>query len=364
MSQRRGRLVATAATAALVALAPALGAAQEAGDGTLPRTPWGRPEIQGIWTSSTYTPLERPDNLADQAELSEEELAELNSLLTAEGVDPLRARGVLAAETEAERLERMRQTQENIHYDNSIWLREPQPRRLSTRRTSLIVDPPDGRVPPLVPSAREREALRRAESRWLVHNIDPQSFDSHETRTLQERCLVWRHEGPPMLPPSYNDLTQILQTEDYVVIMQEMRENDARIIPLDGRPHLPPSVREWSGDSRGRWEGDTLVVESTNFNDKVHFHGSSSGLRVLERFTRLDDETIRYEFTVEDPTAWVRPWSVEYPLMKREGPLYEYACHEGNHDARHILEVARNLDKARAERAAAAETGNRGKAVR
>ncbi len=360
MSQRRGRFVAAVGTAAFITLAPALGAAQEAEGGALPRTPWGHPVLQGIWTSSTYTPLERPDTLADQAELSEEELAELNSLLTAEGVDPLRARSVLGAETEAERLERMRQTQENIHYDNSIWLREPQPRRLTTRRTSLIVDPPDGRIPPLVPSAQEREALRRAESRWLIQNIDPQSFDSHETRTLQERCLVWRHEGPPMLPPSYNDLTQILQTEDYVVIMQEMRENDARIIPLDGRPHLPPSMREWSGDSRGRWEGDTLVVESTNFNEKVHFHGSSTGLRVVERFTRVDDETIRYEFTVEDPTTWTRPWSVEYPLMKREGPLYEYACHEGNHDARHILEVARNLDKAEAAKAQAAQEGTEG----
>ena len=346
MSQRRGRFVAAAVTMAVAALVPAPGAGQEADDGALPRTSWGHPLLQGIWTSSTYTPLERPENLADQAELSEEELAELNTLLTAEGVDPLRARSVLAAETEAERLERMRQTQENIHYDNSVWLREPQPRRLTTRRTSLIVDPPDGRIPPLVASRQEYEALRRADSRWLVYNIDPQSFDSHETRTLQERCLVWRHEGPPMLPPSYNDLLQILQTEHYVVIMQEMRENDARIIPLDGRPHLPPSVREWSGDSRGRWEGDTLVVETTNFNDKVHFNGSSVGLHVVERFTRVDEETIRYEFTVEDPTTWVRPWSVEYPLMRREGPLYEYACHEGNHDARHILEVARNIERA------------------
>ena len=266
-------------------------------------------------------------------------------------MDPLRARSILAAETEEERLERTRQTQENIHYDNSIWLRENQPRQLTTSRTSLIVDPPNGRIPPLVPSAQEREALRRAESRWLVQNISPQSFDSHQTRTLQERCLVWRHEGPPMLPPSYNDLMQILQTEDFVVVMQEMRENDARIIPLDGRPHLPASMREWSGDSRGRWEGDTLVVESINFNDKVHFNGSSTGLHVVERFTRIDDENIRYEFTVTDPSTWTRPWSVEYPLMKREGPLYEYGCHEGNHDARHILEVARNLDKAAAAEA-------------
>ena len=350
MRQRRILFgVAVAAFVAVVAMAPVPASGQSADESSMPRTPWGHPDLQGYWTSSTYTPLERPENLGDQALLSEDELAEANEILTAEGVDPLRARSFLAGATEEERLERTQQTQENIHYDNSIWLRENQPRRLTMRRTSLIVDPPNGRIPPLVPSAQEREALRRAESRWLTTNISPQSFDSHETRTLQERCLVWRHEGPPMLPPSYNDLMQILQTEDYVVVMQEMRENDARIIPLDGRPHLPDSMREWSGDSRGRWEGDTLVVESINFNDKVHFNGSSTGLHVVERFTRIDGENIRYEFTVTDPTTWVQPWSVEYPLMKREGPLYEYACHEGNYDARHILEVARNLDRMAAE---------------
>ncbi len=344
--------VVIAALATVLAIAPLPAHGQSTGEESIPRTPWGHPDLQGYWTSSTYTPLERPVSLGDQALLSEAEFAAANEILTAEGVDPLRARSFLAGATEEERIERTRQTQENIHYDNSIWLRENQPRRLTMQRTSLIVDPPNGRIPPLIPSAQEREALRRAESRWLTTNISPQSFDSHQTRTLQERCLVWRHEGPPMLPPSYNDLMQILQTEDYVVVMQEMRENDARIIPLDGRPHLPGSMREWSGDSRGRWEGDTLVVESINFNDKVHFNGSSTGLHVVERFTRVDDENIRYEFTVTDPTTWVRPWSVEYPLMKREGPLYEYACHEGNYDARHILEVARNLDKAAAAEAA------------
>ena len=349
MRQRHVLLGVAVAALAAVMMAPVTASGQSAGESATPRTPWGHPNLQGYWTSSTYTPLERPENLGDQAFLSDEELAAANEILTAEGVDPLRARSFLAAGTEEERLARTQQTQENIHYDNSVWLREQQPRQLTTQRTSLIVDPPTGRIPPLIPSAREREALRRAESRWLVYNISPQSFDGHETRTLQERCLVWRHEGPPMLPPSYNDMMQILQTEDYVVVMQEMRENDARIIPLDGRPHLPSGMREWSGDSRGRWEGDTLLVESTNFNDKVHFNGSSTGLHVVERFTRVDDETIRYEFTVEDPATWTRPWSVEYPLMKREGPLYEYACHEGNYDARHILEVARNLDRAAAE---------------
>ena len=156
-----------------------------------------------------------------------------------------------------------------------------------------------------------------------------------------------------MLPASYNDLLQIFQTEDYVVIFQEMSNNDPRIVPLDGRPHLPSTIRQWSGDSRGHWEGETLVVNSNNFNDKIHFNGSSEALHVVERFTRVDDETIRYEFTVEDPTAWGQSWTAQFPLMKRDGPLdgplYEYACHEGNYDIRYILEVARNLDEGQLE---------------
>ena len=316
----------------------------QSSDPTHVRTPWGHPDLRGIWTSSTYTPLERPDNLGDQALLSEEELAELNMLLTADGVDPLRARRVLGADTEAKRREVTQQSSENIHYDNALWLTESTPRRLTSLRTSLIVDPPNGKIPPLIPEARTREAARRAESRWLTHNISPQSFDSHQTRTKQERCLVWRHEGPPMLPPSYNDLLHILQTDKFVVVMQEMRVNGPRIIPLDGRPHLPEAIRQWPGDSRGRWEGDTLVIETTNFSEKTHFNGATDTLRVVERLTRLDNETIRYEFTVEDPRTWVSPWSVEFPFMKRNEPLYEYACHEGNYDIRHILEVARNLD--------------------
>ena len=326
--------------------APAAGQSADASPSPRTRTAWGDPDLQGIWTSSTYTPLERPDNLAGRQFLTDEEVAALNELLTVDGVDPLRARSVLAADTDAERLELTRQTRENIHYDNAVWLTEEQPRQLSTRRTSLIVDPPDGKIPPLTPEAERREAERRKASRWLVYNISPQSFDSYATRTLQERCLVWRHGGPPMLPASYNDLLQIFQTEDYVVIMQEMRANDARIVPLDGRPHLPSTIRQWPGDSRGHWEGDTLVVDTLNFNEKIHFNGSSEALHVVERFTRVDAETIRYEFTADDPTSWTSAWSAEFPLMKREGPLFEYACHEGNHDISNILEIARNLDRA------------------
>ena len=347
MSQRSSLLAVLSVTA--VILAAPVAVLGQSGDPARARTPWGDPDLHGIWTSSTYTPLERPDHLAGREFLTEEEHAELNLFLTEDGVDPLRARSVLAADSEDRRRELTEQTQENIHYDNAIWLTEEQPRRLTSRRTSLIVDPPTGKIPPLTPAAEQREGERRNASRWLVYNIAPQSFNSYQTRTLQERCLVWRHEGPPMLPASYNDLLQIFQTEDYVVIFQEMSNNDPRIVPLDGRPHLPSTIRQWSGDSRGHWEGETLVVNSNNFNDKIHFNGSSEALHVVERFTRVDDETIRYEFTVEDPTVWGQSWTAQFPLMKRDGPLYEYACHEGNYDIRHILEVARNLDEGQLE---------------
>jgi hypothetical protein len=344
MSQWRSLLAVLVVTAWMVAAPVAV--LGQSGESAATRTPWGDPDLQGMWTSSTYTPLERPEQFADREFLTDEERAELNQFLTEDGVDPLRARSVLAADSEDRRRELTQQTQENIHYDNAVWLTEEQPRRLASRRTSLIVDPPNGKIPPLTPETEQREAERRNASRWLVYNISPQSFDSYQTRTLQERCLVWRHEGPPMLPASYNDLLQIFQTEEYVVIMQEMSNNDVRIVPLDGRPHLSSRIRQWPGDSRGRWDGETLVVETINFNDKIFFNGASEGLAVVERFTRVDDETIRYEFTVEDPTTWASSWSAEFPLMKRAGPLYEYACHEGNYDIRHILEVARNIDNA------------------
>ena len=321
MSQRRGLLAVAAVTAMMLAPVATLG---QSTDQSTARTPWGDPDLQRIWTSATHTPLERPANLAGREFLTEEETAELTELLTADGVDPLRGRGALASKTDAERRERTQQPKEDIHYDNAIWLTEEQPKGLSSRRTSLIVDPPDGRIPPLMPEAQQREDKRKQASRYLVFNVSQQSFDSYETRTLQQRCLVWRHEGPPMTPP-------------------------VRIIPLDGRSHLPSSIRQWPGDSRGHWEGDTLVIDTINFNEKTHYQGSSEALHVVERFTRVDAETIRYEFTVEDPTSWTRPWSAELPLMKREGPLFEYACHEGNHDIANILEIARNIEKAAAD---------------
>ena len=328
-------------------LPPAPAAAQDRAAGTdgsawtMPRMPDGQPDLQGFWTTQTFTPLQRPEHLADRAFHSEEEWAALQAQLTAEGVDPL-AGNVINIEDPDEREARLYQTNRDpsyVHYDNEIWLRTPVPKGLSTRRTSLITDPPNGRIPAPAPEAEARAAAR-AEARRAR---DP--FHGHETRPLSERCIVWPHNGPPMLPPAYNDIHQILQTPDHVVIFTELNNSLPRIIPLDGRPALPDAIQLIPGDSRGRWEGDTLVVESGNFTDKTRFQGSTATLRVTERFTRVDAETIRYEFTADDPATWARPWSAEIPMVATEGPMYEYACHEGNHDLRHILEIARNLER-------------------
>ena len=355
-------LAAWAAIIVLVGLAPVSsfgqgqakeGAADPAPEWTMPRLPDGQPDLQGYWTTQTFTPLERPEHLADVEFFTAEEAAALNAQLTAEGVDPS-ARDAVAIEDPEAREQRLYQVNRDrtyVHYDNEIWLRTPVPKGLSSRRTSLITDPPNGRIPPLTPEAEQRLAAE-AEARR-----SPSAFDSHETRPLPERCIVWRHEGPPTVPPAYNDIHQIFQTPDYVVLFTELTTNLPRIIPLDGRPHVPDAVRHFAGDSRGRWEGDTLVVETTNFNERRRFQGATEAMRVVERFTRVAADRIHYEFTVEDPDTWTRPWSAEVPMVTTEGPMYEYACHEGNHDIRHILEIYRNLEQQAAAAEAAAPTG-------
>ncbi len=304
---------------------------------TLPRTADGQPDLQGYWTTQTFTPLERPDRLAGKEFFSEEEAAALHEQFTAEGVDPLRRDAI---ETEDPELREQQLYQVNrdpsyVHYDNEIWLRTPTPKGLSSRRTSLITDPPDGRIPPLT---------RLGESRMAIVQARRNNFDSHETRPLMERCIIWTHEGPPMLPPAYNDIHQIFQTPDYIVIFTELSTGLPRIIPLDGRPFNSDKVPQYGGESRARWDGDTLVVESKNFVDRRIFRGSTEFRHVTERFTRVSEDRIHYEFTITDPTTWTRSWSGEVPMMATEGPMYEYGCHEGNYDIRNILEINRNLE--------------------
>ena len=200
---------------------------------------------------------------------------------------------------------------------------------VADRRTSLIVDPPDGRIPTLTPAGQQRAAERTAaRARPAV---------TWEDRSLFERCVT---RGLPRLPGGYNQNLQILQTQEHVVILYEMMR-EARVIPLDGRPHLPAGVRLWHGDSRGRWEGDTLVVETTNFSPKNDFRGAAEGLRQVERFTRVDRDTIDHQVTVSDPATFTRAWTAAIPLRQTEAPMYEYACHEGNYGMEGIMAGAR-----------------------
>ena len=216
---------------------------------TLPRTPDGRPDLQGYWTTQTFTPIERPEHLGEQEFFSEEEAAALQEQLTAEGVDPLRrdALEIADSETREEALYQENRDRSYVHYDNQVWLRTPVPKGLSSRRTSLLTYPRNGRFPPYTPQAAERIEAERV--------MNATVFDGYETRPLSERCVVWRHEGPPMLPPSYNDIHQIMQTPDHVVIFTEMSTTIPRIIPLDGRPHIDDRIRQFPGDSRAHWEG-------------------------------------------------------------------------------------------------------------
>lgn len=277
-----------------------------------PRTPDGQPDLQGFWTNATTTPLERPSEFAGKQVLSEREAAEFQERVlrpSGEGPPGLQAGSSI----------------------DEFWFERGNV--VSGRRSSLIVDPPDGKVPPLTQVARERTAVRATERRL-------QAADGPEDRSLSERCLLWPSAGPPMLPTGYNNNYEIVQTSGYVVILVEMI-HDARVIPLDGRPHIGANIHQWLGDSRGRWEGNTLVVETTNFTDKTVFRGSSEHLHLIERFTRTDSDTIRYEFRVEDPTTFTAPWSAEIPMRKTQGPIYEYACTEGNYALADILAGAR-----------------------
>ena len=297
---------------------------------TVPRTPDGRPDLQGFWTNATFTPLERPAELAGKEFLTDAEAA---------------------AYEKQQRLREDSQPKDDIHYDNVLWQSESYARGLSRRRTSLIFDPADGRVPPLTPEAQTRAAARAAAAR----SRGP--ADAAEYRSLGERCISWGNEGPPMLGSTYYANLQILQSADFVIIRHELMHG-ARVIPLDGRPHLDARLHQQGGDSRGHWEGDTLIVETTNFTNRTNFRGppgsarqdifASEHLRVIERFSRVDADSIVYQFTLDDPTTWTRRWSGEILIRKWEGPIYEYACHEGNYGLKFILSAARAQEQSAA----------------
>ena len=326
--------VAVVTLIAVTSLAPVLTAGQTpatTATRTPQSTPWGDPDLQGLWNNGTTTPLERPDELAGKEFFTDAEVAARDN-------DVFRSRNT----------DREPRAGDPGTYNDHWWERGETARN---RRTSLIVDPTDGRLPPLSAEGRQRavalEDRRRSRG----------PFDSYEDRPLTERCIIYR--GIPPIPTGYSNNYHILQTPTYVAILQE-HIHDVRLIPLDGRPHIGTPIRQWLGDSRGHWEGQTLVVETTNFSENAMVRGvrgdPSESLRVVERFTRTDAATIDYQFTIEDPRTWTRPWSGAIPMTLTPGPMFEYACHEGNYGLENVLRGARAQERAEAE----APTANQG----
>ena len=317
----RGQSEAPAARAA--AARPAASAAP-ASTYKVPVTPWGHPDIQGTWDYRSITPLERPQQYGDRAFLTDKEVADLEAR-AAKRMDEAPAEDAPAG---------------TIH---AAYWTDPGRKVEESRRTSLIIDPPNGRVPPLVADrARQGGGGRRGGGA----NRQGGRADSWLDRSPLERCITW---GLPtaILPGLYNNNIQIVQSPDSVAITHEM-VHDTRVIPLDGRPQLPKVLGQWMGHSRGHWEGNTLVVETTNFSDKISYRGAATTMKLTERFTRVGKDKIDFKITVEDPTTWTAPWTAAFSMRPSEGPLYEYACHEGNYGLRNILEVARDEEAAAA----------------
>ena len=319
-----GRRIAFAlALLALAPLAAAPAAAQD--DWTVPRTADGQPDLQGIWANNSATPLERPEQLGEKARLTDEELADLTARI-AEFRDAEQAGDLLG-----DRL--IQQALGNAEFQdfdvitgnyNAFWLVE----RELDNRTSLIIDPPNGRRPAMTPEAQERAAARGAYLR-------DHPSDGPEDRTLGDRCL---HFAAPSMGSGYNSYLQILQTPDHVAILQEMG-HEIRTIPLDDAPHA--GIPQWNGDARGRWEDDTLVVETMDYSPQARFNGATEKLHVVERFTRVSPDVLRHEITLNDPQTWTQPWTVELLHTATMDPIFEYACHEGNYAMPGILGGAR-----------------------
>jgi hypothetical protein len=314
------RMIASASALSAFACMLMLSAVPVAGQAkkAVPRDPQGRPDLQGIWAYGTVTPLERPSDLSAKTAFTDEEAAEFErQTLQSRNQDRRDGRGTNADVSRA--------------YNDFWWDRGT---RVVGNQTSLVVDPPDGRVPGLTPAATERQAALAA-----VRQQRTTDADNPEDRSLWERCIS---RTLPTLPGPYNNNVQIFQTKGNVVILNEMI-HEARVIPLDGRPFS--GVRQWRGESRGRWEGDTLVVETKNFTDKTNFRGSGANLHLIERYSRPDADTLLYQVTIQDPTTWTKPWTVSIPMMKSAEEIYEYACHEGNRGLEGILKGSRLQDK-------------------
>ncbi|HJN47009.1 MAG: hypothetical protein QGI10_08395 [Vicinamibacterales bacterium] len=333
MRHRLGTLSCLVMTVAVVGLmVPAATAGQATGAWTLPRTPDGHPDLQGVWANNNVTPLERPEAWADKDTLTDEELAALQ-VAAADAVgdgDALFGDQLVLAAIEGIEATSYDPTTGNY---NQFWIAD----RDFTNRTSLVIDPPNGRIPDVTPEAQERR--REAGAYRRDHPAD-----TYTDRPQSERCVSF---GVPRLGAGYNSYYQVFQNADHVVIVHEMI-HDARVIPITDQPHLDEGVRQLHGDSRGHWEGDTLVIETTNYSPKTNIRGASDSLHMVERLTRVGPTTLNYEVTLTDPTTWTRPWTAMIPLMGSEDPIFEYACHEGNIGMEGILSGHRADERAEA----------------
>ena len=299
---------------------PALTMAQD-----VPQTAWGAPDLQGVWDFRTITPLERPENLGDKAFLTQEEAAQREQ----SAVD----RATRLWDREARRTE----AGGNVGGYNNFWM-DQGTNVIGTRRTSLIIDPPNGRLPEVTETGRARAAANRG-------SFSSDLPASYTDLSNSDRCLMGFNAGPPITPAAYNQNVQLFQTPDHLVMLTEM-VHTVRVIPLDGTPPLVEGLRQLSGDSRGHWEGKTLVVETANFEARRDWRGSTEGMRLVERFTRVDADTLEYEFTVTDPETWDAPWTVNLPMRRNEFQMFEYACHEGNYSMEAMLGGARADERA------------------
>ena len=289
-----------------------------------PRTGWGDPDLQGVWDFRTLTPLERPEDLGDKAFLTAEEAAER------ENAELERNRRLWEQEA------RTAVAGDNVGAYNNFWM-DRGTTVIETRRTSLVVDPPNGRIPELT-------AVGQARAEIPFGSFGVEYPETYTDLSTYDRCILGFNAGPPITPGGYNQNVQIFQTPGHVVLLTEM-VHTVRVIPLDGQPHLDDRVQQWSGDSRGRWEGDTLVVETKNFAAKRAWRRSSEQMTLVERFRRLDDDSLEYEFTVTDTGTWTAPWSVNLPMARNDQPVFEYACHEGNYAMPNILGGARAMER-------------------
>lgn len=291
---------------------------------SVPRTPEGKPDLSGVWNFSTATPMQRPEELAGKETLTREEAAEYEQRLAER-----RRAGDSTSETAS--------LEARVSYEQAIWFERGD--TLAAYRTSLVVRPTKGRIPAMRPEALARGVARRVMRQRPAYGP--------EDRGISERCLMGFNSGPPMTPSAYNNNVQLFLTPRYFAMLNEMVHN-TRLVPIDGRPHLSAGLRQWAGDSRASWDGDTLVVETRNFLRETSLGGSSANLHLVERFTRVDLDTLHYEFTVTDPTTWAGPWTALVYMTRNDDPIYEYACHEGNYSMPSSLLGARAVEAAAA----------------